>query len=134
MPTLNTACGWVATDPVDLLIAAGRGASPYEVNEVIACMNQICEYAPSMVGQIQSLIDEYQNAQLRMIELNNESAGKTLIKADVLEWKPDAGVGSGYSPEREVLRVRGLIQQYMNSCPVISGSGYIGGTSLLMRS
>jgi hypothetical protein len=133
--TLNTACGWVNTDPVNLLIAAGVGASAYEISQVTMCMNYICDYAPEMVSLIQGLIGAFQDAQDKMTELNSASNGKTLIKADVLEWEPDKSVGTGYSPEREITRIRGLLKQYMSGCTIICGHGYNGGgTTSLIRS
>ena len=131
MTILNTACGWVSTDPVSLLIALGLGASKYEITQITTCMNEICDYAPGMVTSIQGLVGEFQDAQAKMTDLNNASNGKTLIKADVLEWAPDKSVGTGYSPEREITRVRGLLMQYMNSCPVCGGGGYNGLTALV---
>ena len=134
MTTLNTACGWSGSDPVDLLIAAGIGASQYEIMQVTMCMNYICVYAPGMVTQIKDLIDAFQTAQEKMTELNSASNGKTLIKADVLEWEADKSVGTGYSPEREITRIRGLLRQYMSGCTIICGNGYNSGSTPLVRS
>jgi hypothetical protein len=78
-------------------------------------------------------LDQYSTAQESMIELNSASNGKTLIKADVLEWEA-AAPGASYSPEREMSRVREQLMLFFASCPVCGGEGYTSGVTRLMRS
>jgi hypothetical protein len=97
-------------------------------------MNDICDYAPETIDLIQSLISEYEDAYAKIVQLNTESNGKTLVKADVLEWEPGKA-GEGYSPEREMERIRGDLSVYFGSCPIFNGASYnTGGSAAVIRS
>jgi hypothetical protein len=133
MAALNTACGWVITDPSNILVALGVNVSRYTISQITDCMNDICDYAPHMVIQIQDLVMQYATAQLKMIELNNTSNGKTLIKADVLEWAPDK-TGTSYSPEREVLRIREQLILFFGGCPICDLMDHDNGSIPIYRS
>lgn len=133
MATLNTTCGWVETDPSNVLMALGIGVTRYGVDQITICMNDLCDFAPQVVGSVQDLLDQYETAQATLAELNASSNGKTLIKADVLEWKESAP-GASYSPERELMRIKQMIMMYFAACPVCGGSGYIAGGTSLVRS
>lgn len=133
MATLNTTCGWVDTDPSNVLMALGIGVTRYGVDQITICMNDLCDFAPQVVGSVQDLLDQYETAQATLAELNASSNGKTLIKADVLEWKESAP-GASYSPERELMRIKQMIMMYFAACPVCGGSGYIAGGTSLVRS
>lgn len=133
MATLNTACGWVDTDPSSILIALGIGVTRYGITQIITCMNDLCDFAPHTVASVQGLISDYSDAQAKMVVLNNSNDGKTLIKADVLEWEA-AAPGASYSPEREMTRVREQLMLFFAACPICGGEGYIGGVTSLMRS
>ena len=133
MATLNTTCGWVDTDPSNVLMALGIGVTRYGVDQITICMNDLCDFAPQVVGSVQDLLDQYETAQAALAELNSSSSGKTLVKADVLEWKESAP-GASYSPERELMRIKQMIMMYFAACPVCGGSGYIAGGTSLVRS
>lgn len=120
MATLNTAAGWTNGDEIRVLIASGLLVSAYHKEQIIVCMNQLAEISPTLVGPIQDLLDQFDEAQTNMTTLNAAASGKTLIKADVLEWETGQP-GTNYSPEREVARIQGLLYQYFGSCPLYGG-------------
>lgn len=120
MATLNTAAGWTNGDEIRVLIASGLLVSVYHKEQIIVCMNQLAEISPTLVGPIQDLLDQFDEAQTNMTTLNASASGKTLIKADVLEWETGQP-GTNYSPEREVARIQGLLYQYFGSCPLYGG-------------
>jgi hypothetical protein len=126
MATLNTAAGWSNGDEVRVLIASGLLISVYHKEQIIVCMNQLAEISPTLVSPIQDLLDQFDEAQVNMTTLNADSSGKTLVKADVLEWETGQP-GNSYSPEREIARIQGLLYQYFGSCPLYGGgfSGYM---------
>lgn len=126
MATLNTAAGWSNGDEMRVLIASGLLISVYHKEQIIVCMNQLAEISPTLVGPVQDLLDQFDEAQANMTTLNADGSGKTLIKADVLEWETGQP-GASYSPEREIARIQGLLYQYFGSCPLYSGgfSGYM---------
>ena len=120
MTTLNTSAGWSNGDEIRILIASGLLVSVYHKEQMITCMNHLAEISPSVVSAVLDLLDQFDEAQGRMVELNSGGDGKTLIKADVLEW--EAGQpGSSYSPEREISRIQGMLYQYFGSCPLHGG-------------
>lgn len=120
MATLNTAAGWTNGDEVRVLIASGLLVSVYHKEQIIVCMNQLAEISPTLVSPIQDLLDQFDEAQMNMTTLNAAASGKTLIKADVLEWETGQP-GTNYSPEREIARIQGLLYQYFGSCPLYGG-------------
>lgn len=129
MATLNTAAGWTNGDEIRVLIASGLLISVYHKEQIIVCMNELADISPTLVGPILDLLDQFDEAQTNMTTLNASGNGKTLIKADVLEW--EAGqVGASYSPEREIARIQGLLYQYFGSCPLY-GSGFNSYMSLI---
>jgi hypothetical protein len=120
MATLNTAAGWVSGDEMRVLIASGLLVSGYHKEQMIVCMNELAALSPTLVGPIQDLLDQFEEAQANMTSLNASGNGKTLIKADVLEWE-SSQLGMSYSPEREISRIQGLLYQYFGSCPLYHG-------------
>lgn len=128
MTVLNTAYGWEDGDDIKVLIAGGLTIGEYQIETVRVSMNDLGAISSEIVSKIKVLLGEYQDAQDRLVELNNNADGKVLIKADVLEWSEAKGVQ--YSPEREVMRIRGLLFQYMASCPLFGGNSGDGLTML----
>lgn len=126
MTILNTAVGWTAGDEIRVLVASGLSVSGYQKEQMIMCMNELGALSPASVGAVLDLVDQFDEAQANMSQLNAAGDGKTLVKADVLEWEK-AAVGTTYSPEREISRIRGLLYQYFGSCPLFNGgfSGYL---------
>lgn len=118
MTVLNTAYGWEEGDDISVLVASGLTIGAYQIETIRVTMNELGAMSVDIVSQIRGLLGEYQDAQDRLVQLNNNADGKVLIKADVLEWSEAKGVQ--YSPEREVARIRGLLYQYMASCPLFS--------------
>lgn len=131
MTAINTMLGWSQDDPVNLLIASGLTVGGYQIEQVTVTMNKLGAISSQIISNIQGLIGEFQDAQDALIALNGNADGKVLVKADVLEWEQSKGVS--YSPEREIMRIRGLLYQYMASCPLYEAGG-AGSISTLYRS
>ncbi len=129
MATLNTAAGWVNGDEMRVLIASGLLVSGYHKEQMIVCMNELAALSPTLVGPVQDLLDQFEDAQTNMTSLNASGNGKTLVKADVLEWEASQ-LGTSYSPEREISRIQGLLYQYFGSCPLF-GNGFSTYTKLI---
>lgn len=129
MATLNTTYGWSNGDDIRLLVASGLSVSGYQKDQIIICMNELGAISTDAVGAVQDLMDQFEEAQINMSGLNASGNGKTLIKADVLEWEA-SNAGATYSPEREISRIRGLLYQYFGSCPLYV-DGYQGNTGLI---
>lgn len=117
MATLNTSYGWSQGDQVRLLIASGLSVGSYQINQITESMNELGAIAPDAVFSVLDLVDQFESAQTNFSTLNNDSSGKVLVKADVLEWE-QAKTTNNYSPQLEIQRIRMLIWQYMSICPL----------------
>ena len=129
MATLNTSCGWVAGDPSRVLIAMGLPIGQYQVNEITVCMNQLCDIDSTTVDKVRTLLTDWDTAQASLKSSNITSDGRTLIKADVLEWEANKDGSSG--PEAEISRISGILYQYFSFCPVCANGGPSGATALI---
>jgi hypothetical protein len=130
---LNTELGWSAGDDVRVLIAGGLSVGVYQLKQIAQDMNYIAEQSPSVVSPVIDLLDQFDAAQSAFQSLNATSDGRVLTKVDVLEWSVVGSTGSGYSPEREILRIRGLLAQYFASS-VLFANSHTNGTTALVRS
>lgn len=129
---LDSTLGWVAGDDLRVLIASGIGVSGYNLGQIRVDMNYLGGISPEAVGNVQDLLDGYDEVQVKMNELNSNSESRVLKKADVLEW--EAGeIGSVYGPERELGRIRELLSQYFGFS-VLFGSNLGNGSIGLVRS
>jgi hypothetical protein len=128
---LNLDAGWSLGDDVRVLIAAGLPVGVYQAQQVVKDMNYIASQVPQSVSGIIDLLDEYDAAQGKLKELNATMDGRVLTKVDVLEWSVAQG-GVGYSPEKEMMRIRGLLYQYFASSVLFSGM--LGSQTALIRS
>lgn len=122
---LDTLIGWTSGDDLRVLTAAGVPVGTYQIKEVQLSMNHLGAEISGFVDGVLGLLDSYDAIQVALSTLNNQSGGKTLVKADVLEWLP-AAPGSTYGPELEMARIRSLLAQYFSSCPIFSGTATMG--------
>jgi hypothetical protein len=129
--TLNTNLGWSSGDDVRVLVAAGLPVGLYQIRQIQGDMNYIGVNAPQLISPIIDLLDQYDTAQEKFSELNAELQGRVLTKVDVLEWTAASG-SSGYSPERELGRIRGLLYQYFASSVLFTGDS--SGITRVIRS
>ena len=128
---LDLGLGWVDGDAERLLLALGLSVSRYTIDQVIVCMNDLGEFSPGSVAKVRSLLSDWDNANTEYQQLNTSSEGRTLIKADVLEWSINE---SGYSIEKEFSRIQVQLMQYFGSCPIIMEGSSGGGYTELLRS
>jgi hypothetical protein len=128
--TLNTSLGWSSGDDTRVLLAAGLGLGVYQSRQIQVDMNYLGEKIDGFVCNVIDLLDAYDDVQVKLSQLNQDSEGKVLIKADVLEWavKP---IGMTYSPERELERISSLLYQYFASSPLFNQGDNSNITTLL---
>lgn len=129
---LDTTLGWATGDDSRVLLAAGLGIGVYQIRQIQADMNYLGEKIDGFVSNVQDLLDAYDDIQVKLSELNQDSEGKVLIKADVLEWAVKAP-GMTYSPERELDRISSLLYQYFGSSPLFTNEDQ-GNITALYRS
>ena len=129
MATLDTGCGWVAGDPSRALIAMSLPIGQYQVNQITVCMNQLCEIDATAVERVRTLLAQWDTAQATLTTSNITNDGRTLIKADVLEWESSKDGSSG--PEAEISRIVAQLYRYFSFCPVCSQGRPAMATQLL---
>ncbi len=96
-----------------------------QIDQITVSMNDLGAISSDAVFSVLDLIDQFETAQTKLSDLNNESSGRVLTKADVLEWEQAKG-NNNYTPQMEVQRIRTLIWQYMSMCPLYQ-NGYSDG-------
>lgn len=115
MATLNTSYGWTQGDQIRLLIASGLTVGSYQITVITQSMNELGALSTLAVGNVLDLIDQFENIQVKLNELNLNNNGRTLIKADVLEWEAANG-NNNFGPQMEIQRIRTQLYQYMSMC------------------
>lgn len=84
-------------------------------------MNELEDISPEAVLRVRVLLDEYEAARSSEINSNvNDSEGKILVKADVLEWEV-TGNGQMSGSQQEMMRARYELWQYFSFCSCLSG-------------
>ena len=121
--TLETSGVYSIGDELKVLSALELPFSQYSEACITGCMNDLEKFHPGAAGELVKLLAEFETA--KKAESSNNMAqsggGKTLVKADVLEWEIDhSQVGGG--PQKEVKRIRKEIALYMSGCSCLGGA------------
>ena len=125
MATLDTSLGWVAGDVERILLALEIGISSYTISEMTVGCNELGGIASTQVSNVRSLLGEWDNALADQKAVGaKDEAGKTLVKADVLEWEVD---GSRYDG---ILREKSRIYNELNKIFSFVSIVNIGGGTL----
>lgn len=132
---LDTTGNWVAGDDLRIIEALMLPFGSYTLTCTQNCCNQLEDMSADAVLRVRTLLDEYEAAKLAESTQNlADTEGKTLVKADVLEWERNgAGLPSG--AQQEMVRARAEIGKYFAFCSCmgsVGGGGY--GQAALIRS
>ena len=118
---LDVSGNWVAGDDLRIIEALGAPFGSYTLECVQNCCNQLEVMSPQAVLNVRTLLDEYEAAKSAESTSNlADTEGKTLIKADVLEWQadsPDQLSGS----RKEMVRAKNEIVLYFAFCNCLGG-------------
>lgn len=133
MATLNTSYGWSQGDQIRLLIASGLSVGSYQISVITQSMNDLGSISTYAVNNVLDLLDQFEDAQTKLVELNTNNNGRTLIKADVLEWESSKG-NNNYSPQLEIQRIRSQLYQYMSMCSLYTNSPENNNITYISRS
>ena len=118
---LDTSGNWVAGDELRVIEALGAPFGSYTLECVANCCNQLEDLSPQAVLNVRALLDEYEAAKAAESAANLADAeGKTLVKADVLEWEKD-GSDTASGSQKEMMRAKGEIAQYFAFCSCLAG-------------
>ena len=125
MATLDTSLGWVAGDVERILLALEIGISSYTIHEMTIGCNELGGIASTQVSNVRGLLSEWDNALADQKAVGGkDEAGKTLIKADVLEWEVN---GSRYDG---ILKEKGRIYNELRKIFSFVSIVGVGGGSL----
>ena len=127
MATLNTSLGWVAGDVERILLALEIGISPYTISEMTVGCNELGSIASTQVSNVRTLLSEWDSALADQKTVGGkDEAGKTLVKADVLEWEVEKG-GSRYDGIlKEKSRIYNELRKIFSFVSIVD----VGGGSL----
>lgn len=126
---LDTTGNWVAGDDLRIIEALGIPFGSYTLTCVQNCCNQLEDMSPQAVLNVRAALDEYEAAKSAESTQNlSDTEGKTLVKADVLEWEKD-GSDQPSGAQKEMMRAQAEIAQYFAFCSCLaslSGGGSYG--------
>ena len=121
MATLNTGLGWVAGDVERILVAIGIGVSEYTINEMTVCANELGSMSSTLVSTVRGLLADYDAAvTVEKTVITGADGGKTLVKADVLEWETNKG-GRYEAITIEKRRNVNDLLTIFSFCPIVDG-------------
>jgi hypothetical protein len=132
---LDVTGNWVAGDDLRVIEALRLPFGSYTLSCTQNCMNQLEDMSPEAVLAVRDLLAEHETAKNAQSTQNlSNTEGKTLVKADVLEWERN-GASQMSGPQAELARIHGEIANYFAFCPCISGTGAgYGGVTYITRS
>lgn len=124
---LITNGNWVAGDELRIIEALGVPFGSFTLDCIADCANQLEVMSPQAVINVRAALDEYEAAKSAESTANlADTEGKTLVKADVLEWQADsADQPSG--AQKEMQRAKAEIAQYFSFCSCLGGLLGSGG-------
>ena len=127
MATLDTSLGWVAGDVERILLALEIGISSYTIHEMTVGCNELGSIASTQVSNTRTLLGEWDSALADQKTVGGkDEAGKTLVKADVLEWEVEKG-GSRYDG---IMKEKGRIYNELRKIFSFVSIVGVGGGSL----
>ena len=132
MATLDTSYGWVAGDVERILIAFSIGISNYSIDQMTVCCNELGEMSPTLVSSVRGLLSDYdESITIRKGLGVDDDAGKTLVKADVLEWEKDGSGGRYEAILKERGRIADELVKIFAFCPIVYPMGGKFSTPLI---
>lgn len=130
---LDVSGNWVAGDDLRVIEALKVPFGSFTLDCIQNCCGQLEDMSPQAVLNVRAALDEYEAAKAAESTQNlSDTEGKTLVKADVLEWEADsADQPSG--AQKEMVRAKNEIAQYFAFCSCLGGLLGSGnyGTSLI---
>ena len=129
MATLDTSLGWVAGDVERILLALEIGISPYTISEMTVGCNELGGIASTQVSNVRTLLSEWDSALADQKAVGGkDEAGKTLVKADVLEWEVNGSRYDGILKEKS--RIYNELRKIFSFVSIAGVSGGTLGVSL----
>ena len=126
MATLDTSLGWVAGDVERILLALEIGISSYTIHEMTVGCNELGSIASTQVSNTRTLLGEWDSALADQKAVGaKDEAGKTLVKADVLEWEVNGSRYDGILKEKS--RIYNELRKIFSFVSIVGvGDGTLG--------
>ena len=129
MATLDTNLGWVAGDVERILLALEIGISSYTIHEMTVGCNELGSIASTQVSNVRGLLSEWDDALADQKAVGDkDEAGKTLVKADVLEWEVNGSRYDGILKEKS--RIYNELRKIFSFVSIVGVGGGSLGVSL----
>ena len=129
MATLDTNLGWVAGDVERILLALEIGISSYTIHEMTVGCNELGSIASTQVSNTRTLLGEWDSALADQKAVGaKDEAGKTLVKADVLEWEVNGSRYDGILKEKS--RIYNELRKIFSFVSIVGVGGGTLGVSL----
>ena len=129
MATLDTSLGWVAGDVERILLALEIGISSYTIHEMTVGCNELGGIASTQVSNVRVLLGEWDSALADQKAVGGkDEAGKTLVKADVLEWEVNGSRYDGILKEKS--RIYNELRKIFSFVSIVGVGGGSLGVSL----
>ena len=129
MATLDTSLGWVAGDVERILLALEIGISSYTIHEMTVGCNELGSIASTQVSNTRTLLGEWDSALADQKAVGaKDEAGKTLVKADVLEWEVNGSRYDGILKEKS--RIYNELRKIFSFVSIVGVGGGSLGVSL----
>ena len=129
MATLDTNLGWVAGDVERVLLALEIGISSYTIHEMTVGCNELGSIASTQVSNVRGLLSEWDDALADQKAVGDkDEAGKTLVKADVLEWEVNGSRYDGILKEKS--RIYNELRKIFSFVSIVEVGGGSLGVSL----
>jgi hypothetical protein len=125
---------WTEGDDLRALITLGLPLGQYTAQLIRSDMNLMARDYTTLVPRVIDLLDQWDELQELVYSNNSGSSdGRTLVKADVLEWAVDGSGSSG--PTAELGRITYQLRQYFSFSTLVSSmQSDCGGNFRLVRS
>ena len=118
---LDTSGLWVAGDDLRIITVLQAPFGSYTLKCVQDCCNQLEDMSSEAVTQVKLLLDQYDAAKTAQIAVDlADTEGKTLVKADVLEWEANSATQPS-GPQLEMGRCEMEISNYFAFCSCLGG-------------
>ena len=121
MAVLDVSGLWSDGDDYRLIKALRVPFGTYTLDCIAGCMNDLQAMSTVAQQDVLDLLTSYETAETAQETANlADTEGKTLIKADVLEWSPD-GTDKPSGPQKQMMADRMHLQSIFAFCSCLGG-------------
>lgn len=133
---LDTSGAYSAGDDLRVIKVLMVPFGSYTLTCVQNCMNQLEDMSPEAAVEVVAILNAYDAAYIARSTTNlADTEGKTLVRADVLEWQVN-NPSQPSGPQQEMANLKDELGLYMAFCSCLQGllGPSYGGSTPLVRS